>query len=38
MNAIAVTAPAAPIDEAGPFEVGHQFAELSGHGGIKTIL
>ena len=38
MDEITVTALPAPVDEAGPFEVGHQFTELSGHASIRTIL
>ena len=38
MDEITVTALPAPVDEAGPFEVGEQFAELSGHASIRTIL
>ena len=38
VDEIAMTALAASVNEAGPFEVGHQFAELSRHASIKTIL
>ena len=38
MDEITVAALSAPVDEAGPFEVGHQFPELFGHGSIRTIL
>lgn len=37
MDVIAVTALATPVHKAGPFEVSHEFTELSGHGSIKTI-
>jgi hypothetical protein len=37
MDKVSVAALPAPVDKTGPFKVGDQLAELSGHASIKTI-